>query len=335
MGFYGVIDERFDIELLDKIAQERPNWSFVMVGPVVKISEDDLPRRPNIADTVDDVAKAVRRDIKYGADWIKLMGTGGVADLTARTVAQKMGENLGQSIVIENKPGAGGIAAAESVLKAEPDGYTLLLISNGTAVSAGLFKKLPFDPRRDLAPVSLLGQFDLAVLVPESSPHKNFADWLAWGRAHPGKMNLGTINIGSTQHLAAELFRSQANLVAQVVPYNGTPAVINALRGGQIDAAVEILGPMKPQIQAKAVRALAVMGDTLPVDLPAVVLVSSQPGLSQFQVSSWNALAAPARTPDGVPESVGRPRRVGLSGRPGADRAGLRRPVRGRSRAAG
>jgi tripartite-type tricarboxylate transporter receptor subunit TctC len=224
-------------------------------------------------------------------------GAGGVADLTARTVAQKMGENLGQSIVIENKPGAGGIAAAESVLKAEPDGYTLLLISNGTAVSAGLFKKLPFDPRRDLAPVSLLGQFDLAVLVPESSPHKNFADWLAWGRAHPGKMNLGTINIGSTQHLAAELFRSQANLVAQVVPYNGTPAVINALRGGQIDAAVEILGPMKPQIQAKAVRALAVMGDTLPADLPAAVLVSSQPGLSQFQVSSWNALAAPARTP--------------------------------------
>jgi tripartite-type tricarboxylate transporter receptor subunit TctC len=227
-------------------------------------------------------------------------GPGGVADLTARTVAQKMSEGLGQAILIENKPGAGGIAAAESVLKAEPDGHTLLLMSNGTAVSAGLFKKLPFDPRRDLAPVSLLGTFDLAVLVPESSPHKSFADWLAWGRAHPGQMNLGTINIGSTQHLAAELFRSQANLVAQVIPYNGTPAVINALRGGQIDAAVEILGPMKPQIQAKAVRALAVMGDTLPADLAGAVLVSSQPGLSAFQVSSWNALAAPARTPAAV-----------------------------------
>ena len=227
-------------------------------------------------------------------------GAGGVADLTARTVAQKMSESLGQSIVIENKPGAGGIAAAESVVKAEPDGHTLLLISNGTAVSAGLFKKLPFDPRRDLAPVSLLGQFDLAVLVPESSPYKSLADLLAWGRANPGKMNLGTINIGSTQHLAAELFRSQANLVAQVVPYNGTPAVINALRGGQIDAAVEILGPMKPQIQAKAVRALAVMGDTRPADLPGVALVNSQPGLSNFQVASWNALAAPAKTPAAV-----------------------------------
>lgn len=227
-------------------------------------------------------------------------GPGGVADLTARTVAQKMAENLGQAIVIENKPGAGGIAAAESVLKAEPDGHTLLLISNGTAVSAGLFKKLPFDPRQDLAPVSLLGQFDLAVLVPESSPYKSLTDLLAWGRAHPGKMNLGTINIGSTQHLAAELFRSQANLIAQVIPYNGTPAVINALRGGQVDAAVEILGPMKPQIQAKAVRALAVMGETLPVDLPGAVLVSSLPGLSNFNVTSWNALAAPAKTPSAV-----------------------------------
>ena len=227
-------------------------------------------------------------------------GAGGVADLTARTVAQKMGEGLGQPILIENKPGAGGIVAAETVVKAEPDGYTLFLMSNGTAVSAGLFKKLPFDPRRDLAPVSLLGQFDLAVLVPEFSPYKSLSDLLAWGRSHPGQLNLGTINIGSTQHLAAELFRSQANLIAQVVPYNGTPAVINALRGGQIDAAIEILGPMKPQIQAKAVRALAVMGDTRSADLPGVALVSSQAGLSNFNVTSWNALAAPARTPAAV-----------------------------------
>lgn len=237
-------------------------------------------------------AKPIRIVVPFGA--------GGVADLTARTVAQKMSEGLGQSVVIENKPGAGGVVAAETVVKAEPDGTTLFLMSNGTAVSAGLFKKLPFDPRRDLAPVSLLGQFDLAVLVPESSPFKSLPDLLAWGRAHPGQLNLGTINIGSTQHLAAELFRSQANLIAQVVPYNGTPAVINALRGGQIDAAIEILGPMKPQIQAKAVRALAVMGDTRPADLPGVALVSSQAGLSSFKVASWNALAAPARTPAAV-----------------------------------
>lgn len=246
---------------------------------------------PSLAQT-DFPSKPIKIVVPFGA--------GGVADLTARTVAQKMSEGLGQVIVIENKPGAGGIAAAEAVVKAEPDGHTLFLMSNGTAVSAGLFKKLPFDPQRDLTPVSLLGQFDLAVLVPESSPYKTLSDLLAWGRANPGKMNLGTINIGSTQHLAAELFRSQANLIAQVIPYNGTPAVINALRGGQIDAAVEILGPMRPQIQARAVRALAVMGDTRPADLPGVALVSSQPGMSQFNVASWNALAAPARTPAAV-----------------------------------
>ncbi len=227
-------------------------------------------------------------------------GAGGVADLTVRTVAQKMGEGLGQPIVIDNKPGAGGIVAAETVAKAEPDGHTLLLMSNGTAVSAGLFRSLPFDTRKDFAPVSLLGQFDMVVLVPETSPHKTLAELLAWARAHPGQMNLGSINIGSTQNLAAELFRSQANLIVQVVPYNGTPAVINALRGGQLDAAVEILAPVLPQIQARAIRALAVMGDTLPADLPGTVLVSSQPGLSSFNVSSWNALAAPARTPAAV-----------------------------------
>ena len=224
-------------------------------------------------------------------------GAGGVADLTARAVALKLSESLGQPVLIDNRPGAGGIVAAELVSHAEPDGYTLLLMSNGTAVSAGLFKNLPFNPRSDFAPVSLLGLFDLAVVVPESSPHKSLSDLIEFGRAHPGKLNIGTINLGSTQHLAAELLRSQGNLLAQVIPYNGTPAVLNGLRGGQIDAAVEILGPLKPQISAKAVRLLGVMGESRPKDMPQVPTVREMPGLSQFNVSSWNALAAPAKTP--------------------------------------
>jgi tripartite-type tricarboxylate transporter receptor subunit TctC len=227
-------------------------------------------------------------------------GAGGVADLTARAVAQKLSENLGQAVVIDNRPGAGGIVAGELVAKAEPDGHTLLLMSNGTAVSAGLFKSLPFNPRSDFAPVSLLGLFDMAVVVPENSPFKTLAELISFGRANPGKLNLGTINIGSTQNLAAELLRTQANLIAQIVPYNGTPAVINALRGGQIDAAVEILGPMKPQINAKAVRLLGVMGESRPKDLPQTPVVRELPGLSNFNVSSWNALAAPGKTPKAV-----------------------------------
>ncbi len=231
-------------------------------------------------------------------------GAGGVADLTARAVAQQLSANLGQPVVIDNRPGAGGIVAAELVTKAEADGHTLLLMSNGTAVSAGLFKSLPFNPRTDFAPVSLLGLFDIAIVVPEGSPHKTLSELIGFGRTHPGKLNIGTINIGSTQHLAAELLRTQANLIAQIIPYNGTPAVINALRGGQIDAVVEILGPLKPQINAKAVRLLGVMGAKRPKDLPQVPVVRELPGLSGFNVSSWNALAAPGKTPPAVVERL-------------------------------
>jgi tripartite-type tricarboxylate transporter receptor subunit TctC len=231
-------------------------------------------------------------------------GVGGVADLTARAVGQKLSENLGQPVVIDNRPGAGGVVAGEIVAKAEPDGHTLLLMSNATAVSAGMFKSLPYNTRTDFAPVSLLGLFDMAVVVPDNSPHKSLADLIAWGRANPGKLNIATINIGSTQNLAAELLRTQANLVAQIVPYNGTPAVLNALRGGQVDMAVEILGPLKPQINAKAIRLLGVMGDQRPQDMPGVTALRELPGLSSFNVSSWNALAAPSKTPKAVLERL-------------------------------
>jgi len=226
-------------------------------------------------------------------------GAGGVADLTARTVAQKLSESWGQPVVIDNKPGAGGVVAGDAVAKAEPDGHTLLLMSNGTAVSAGLFKALPFDTARDFAPVSTLGFFDLAIVVPAASPFKTLGDLLAFAKANPGKLNLGTINIGSTQNLAAELFKTASGIDLQVVPYNGSPAVVTALRGGQVEAAIEILAPMLPQINARAVRALAVTGAKRVAVLPDVP-TAKESGLSTFVVSSWNALAAPAKTSQGV-----------------------------------
>jgi tripartite-type tricarboxylate transporter receptor subunit TctC len=192
-------------------------------------------------------------------------------------VGQALGERMGQSVVIENKPGAGGVSAGELVARAEPDGHTLLLMSNGTAVSAGLFARLPFDPQKDFAPISLIGTFDIALLVPEGSKFKSLPDLLAAAKANPGKLNIATVNVGSTQHLAAELFKTATGIQAQVVPFNGTPAVVTALRSGEVDAAVEILGPVKPQVDAKALRVLAMMKD--------------------YNVSSWNALAAPAKTP--------------------------------------
>ncbi len=268
------------------------NWalaSWVAAGLGV------LGSAPALADTFP--SKAIRIVVPFGA--------GGVADLTARTVAQKMAESLGQPVIIDNKPGAGGVVAGDAVAKSEPDGYTLLLMSNGTAVSAGLFKSLPFDPVRDFAPISTLGYFDLAVLAAPNAPYKTIGDLLAYAKANPGKLNVGTINVGSTQNLAAELFKTRAGVDFQVVPFNGTPSLTTALRGGQVDVAVEILGPMMVQIQAKTVRALAVMGPSRASQLPDVPTLA-QSGLKDFDVSSWNALTAPAKTPKDVLARLGR-----------------------------
>ena len=226
-------------------------------------------------------------------------GAGGIADITARTVAQRMSETLGQQVLVDNRPSAGGIVASEAVAKALPDGYTLLLMSNGTAVSAGLFKVLPFDPVKDFATVSTLGFFDIALVTGTESRFKTLAELIAFGRANPGKLNIGTINVGSTQNLAGELFKSSAGIDAQIVPFKGTPALITALRGGEIDVAVEILGPVMSQISAKAVRVLAVMGDRRFDGLPEVPTVR-EAGIANFNVASWNALAAPAKTPPDV-----------------------------------
>ncbi|RYF16263.1 MAG: tripartite tricarboxylate transporter substrate binding protein [Comamonadaceae bacterium] len=226
-------------------------------------------------------------------------GAGGIADLTARTIAQKLSDNLKQAVVIENRPGAGGVVAGEAVAKAAADGHTLLLMSNGTAVSAGLFQSLPFDAQKDFAPVATLGFFDIAVLTAANSRFKSMQELLAFAKANPGKLNVASINVGSTQHLAAELLKTSAGVDFQVVPFNGSPAVLTALRGGQVDAAVEILGPMLPQISSKAVQALAVMGARRAATLPDVPTMAES-GVRGFDVASWNALAAPAGTPPAV-----------------------------------
>lgn len=226
---------------------------------------------------------------------------GGAADITARTVGQKLAEAMGQAVVIENKASAGGIVAGEAVARADADGHTLLLISSGTAVSAALFKHLPFDTQRDFAPVSKLAIFDLVIAVNEAGRFKTLADLLAYARANPGKLNIGTPQKGTTQNLAAELFGASAGIEFQTVPFNGTPPVINALRGGEIDAMVEILGPLMPQISSKALRPIALLGERRSANLPDVPTVRESGGaLASFNVTSWNGLAVPAKTPRDV-----------------------------------
>ena len=223
---------------------------------------------------------------------------GGAADITARTVGQAVSQTIGQPVVIDNKPSAGGIVAGELVARSVPDGHTVLLISSGTAVSASLFKTLPFDTLKDFAAVTTLATFDLAIVVSDSGRIKTLADLLAYGKANPGKLNIGTPQIGTTQNLAAELFKASAGLDAQVVPFNGTPAVITALRGGQLDASVDILGPLMGQINSRAIRAVAVLGAKRAASLPEVPAVRESGGsLASFNVTSWNGLAVPIKTP--------------------------------------
>jgi tripartite-type tricarboxylate transporter receptor subunit TctC len=224
---------------------------------------------------------------------------GGGADLTARTIGQKISETLGQPVVIDNKPGAGGVIAGDQVAKAAPDGHTILLISSGTAVSASLFNNLPFDTVHDFIPVVPLATFDLVIVGAGDGRFKTLGELIAFAKANPGKLNIGTPNIGTTQNLAAELFKSAAGLDIQIVPFNGTPAVINALRGGQIDAGLDILGALLSQINAKALRALAITGDKRSRSLPDVP-TAKESGVANYSAASWNGLAVPAKTPKEV-----------------------------------
>ena len=226
-------------------------------------------------------------------------GPGGIADLTARTVAQAMSATLKVPIVVDNKPSAGSIVGSAAVAQAAPDGHTLLLMSNANAVSAGLFRKLPFDVQKDFAPVGLLGVFDLALFVAADSKLKSVRELLADARARPGKLTIGTIAVGSTQNLSAELFKARTGIEALIVPYKGTPAVLTALRAGEIDAAFEILGPWLPQLQARALRALAVTSDRRFAALPDVPTMR-EAGVADFVVATWLGYAVPANTPEAI-----------------------------------
>jgi tripartite-type tricarboxylate transporter receptor subunit TctC len=148
---------------------------------------------------------------------------GGVADITARIVAEKLGDRLGQRFYVENQAGAGGIAAARTVISSAPDGYTLALPSNGTAISVSLFAKLPFDPLRDFEPISSLGFFDFIFSTGAASEFRTIGDFIAAAKAKSGALNVGTINIGSTQNLSAELFKTAADIDFTISPIGQRP----------------------------------------------------------------------------------------------------------------
>ena len=226
-------------------------------------------------------------------------GPGGVADLVSRTVAPKIAEDLGQQVVIENKPSAGGIVAANDVARAPSDGHTLLLLTNGNAVSQALFKQLPYDPVNDFAMISTVGAFSLVMLNDPKAPAKSVQELIAAAKASPGKLNIGTIGLGSTQHLAAELFKSMANIDVQVIPYKATGEVVTAAKSQDAAVIFEFLAPSMSHIKSGNLRALAVTTEQRFPALPDVPTVAES-GLKGYVVTSWNSLAAPANTPRAV-----------------------------------
>jgi tripartite-type tricarboxylate transporter receptor subunit TctC len=244
--------------------------------------------------------------------FVLAFGPGGVADITARLVAEKLGEKLGQRFIIENQPGPGGIAAARTVISAAPDGYTLALVTNGTAISVAAFNSLPFDPVKQFAPISSLGTFDLVFATNTDSQFKTLGDFIRTARAQPGKLNVGTINVGGTQNLVAELFKASAGLDFQIIPYRGTPEVIIALLRNDVQLMVDFYAPMKGALLDKKILALAISGAARASYLPDVPTVA-QSGVPGFEASAWNGIFAPVGTPAEVMNRLNRAMREVLA----------------------
>lgn len=223
-------------------------------------------------------------------------GAGGVADVTVRLVTAKLSERMGQQFVIENRPGAGAINAAMAVKQSAPDGHALLLGGNGMALSQSLFKSLPYDLVKDFSNVSVLAQFDLLLATSTSSEITSVAKLLEIAKAQPGKLNFGTVAAGSTQNLAAEMFKSVTGAQAVVVTFRTTPDLVTALMRGDVDVGFDYLAAFSSAVADKKLRIIASGGEKrspLTPDTPTVV----ESGFAEYVVTSWNGLSVPTGTP--------------------------------------
>ena len=232
-------------------------------------------------------------------------GPGGVTDITARLLAQRLTDSLKQQVIIDNRPSAGGIVATEYARKAEPDGHTIMWLNSGHALAVAMFKSLPYDPVKDFLPVSTVGFFALALVVSGESPVKSVPALIAAVKVNPARFNFGITNIGSSHHLSSELFKSMTGLPAQIVPFKTTPALISALRAGESQAAFEFISPVLPHVKSGALRALGVTSANRFAGMPDIPTVA-EAGLPGFEVSAWNGTAVPAKTPRRVIDRLNR-----------------------------
>ncbi|WP_354673644.1 tripartite tricarboxylate transporter substrate binding protein [Cupriavidus alkaliphilus] len=228
---------------------------------------------------------------------------GGPTDIVARVVGQKLSERLGQPLVVENRPGAGGNIGAEAVARAAPDGYTLLVATTAHAINMTLFRKPGYDTRKDFAPVSLLTRGPLVLVTAPATPAANVAELIAMARARPGQLTFASSGNGQSTHLAAELFNSMAGVRMTHVPYKGSAPALTDVMGGQATVMFDTMLSAMPFVRDGKLRALAVTGAQRSPAAPDTPTIA-QSGLPGYEATAWNALLAPAGTPPAVLEAI-------------------------------
>jgi tripartite-type tricarboxylate transporter receptor subunit TctC len=235
---------------------------------------------------------------------------GGSIDLTARLVGQWLTERLGQQVVIENRPGAGGNIGSEAVLNSSPDGYTLLLCSVANAISATLYDKLNYD-FRSIAPVAAVSRAPNVMVVNPSVPANTVAEFIAYAKANPGKVNMASSGVGTSIHLSGELFKLLTGVDMQHVPYRGSAPMLTDLLAGQVQVAFDNLQPSLPHIKAGKLRALAVTTATRSDALPELPTIGEfVPG---YEASTWNGVCAPRNTPEEIVNRLNQEINAGLA----------------------
>jgi len=236
----------------------------------------------------------------YPSNPIRLIvpfAAGGGNDNVARLVGKRLADGLGQPVLVDNRPGAGGVVGAELAAKSAPDGYTLFLGGVGShAINPNLHEKLPYDPIRDFAPVALLAQAPLVLVVHPSVPARDIAEFLAYARAHPGRLNFASNGNGSSSQLAAVMFDSMAGVDMVHVPYKGLTPALSDLLSGQVQLMFSSVVAILPHIKAGKLRALAVTGAKRLASMPGLPTIAES-GLPGYEASSWYGILAPAGTP--------------------------------------
>jgi tripartite-type tricarboxylate transporter receptor subunit TctC len=236
---------------------------------------------------------------------------GGGADIVARIMAAWLSERLGQQVFVENRPGASTNISIQNVIASPADGYTLLFVAASAAVNPALFKNLPFDLRRDIAPVAGLIDFPLVLVAHPSFPAKTVPELIAYAKQNPGKTTIGSYGVGSTSHVANELFQMEAGVQLVHVPYKGSAPMDTDLMAGQVQLGIDVMPPVLPQIRAGALRPIAVLGRARYPGLPDVPTMSET--LPPYVANSWCGVGVARGTPAAIVTRLNREINAGLA----------------------